>query len=123
MTEHHGELSKDHLLAHVTAFTGTHSRMDQDDGMLAEMLMDSVPEAAHESISIDREDCPVGTEISVALLFKSLLKESAVDSAIDPEKARLEISQATSKFKSLGHDVRAFNDWIKLNVSQLAQKE
>lgn len=91
--------------------------MAQDDHVISEMILASISEGAHESVTIDQTECTSGGEVSGLPLLKFPLRESAVDSAIDPETVCLEISQSVPKFKSLGDNVRSFNDWINQGLT------
>lgn len=121
---HHGEFDRDYLLRWVQFYIGeeTRARMSQDDQIMALSLERSLTEKAFLTIQADKEAFTVQGEVSGILLLKAILVESAVDSSVDPEVIRIELSQAYNKFAETNYNVKQFNDWIKLKVNQLQQK-
>ena len=119
--ESHRYLTHQAVEAYVATFVNTHSRVFQEDRMLAKMLKSSLTKKAFLSITMDPDTYEVNGHQSGLMLLKTILDKSPINSSIDPDVIRKEIANTNLKFKELGWDVRLFNDWIVLKQAQLTQ--
>ena len=112
----------EYLRTYAATYVGNNSREDQDDQMLAIILENSLTEDAFLCIQADKTAFMVNGDISGIMMMKHILSESSVDSSIDPEVLRVQLSKADQKFLELDENVKVFNDWVKLIVNQLRQR-
>ena len=117
----HGEISVELITAHANTYLGTQTRAAQDDNMLKTLLLASLSEEAYATVMSDRQDFQVqGVECGL-LLLKVILSHSAVETTVDPDLIRTQLSRSAAKFAKLNYDVSSFNKWINLKVGQLRQ--
>ena len=117
----HAQFEEKHLQDYVTSIRGNSDRKEQDDRMLHNLLKASLSEAAYKTISIDRSSYTLDGIESGLLMLKYILGQSAVDTTVDPDIVRNELSQATEKFRSVQCNIKTFNEWFMLKVDQLKQ--
>ena len=118
---HHGEISRELITAFATTYLGQHSRTAQDDNILLLLLQNSLKKKAYRTITADRSDFEVNGHSCGLMLFKAILEESAIDTSVDPDLIRIELSMSEAKFKELNYNVREFNEWVKTKVTELRQ--
>ena len=119
--KNHAQFDLDHLRTYAQTYIGAQVRKAQDDKILCRLLQESLSESAYKVISTDRTDYTVnGTECGL-LMLRHILEHSSVDTTIDPNIVRDELTRAHEKFVSLHCDVKAFNEWFSEKVEQLKQ--
>ena len=119
--KNHAQFDLEHLRTYAETYIGAEVRKAQDDKILCRLLQESLSESAYKVISTDRSDYTVdGTECGL-LMLRHILEHSSVDTTIDPDIVRDELTRAHEKFVSLHHDVKAFNEWFSEKVEQLKQ--
>lgn len=119
---HHGEISRELITAFANTYLGQDVRLAQDDNILLLLLQNSLTKKAYQTITADRTDFEVNGQSCGLMLFKAILEESSIDTSVDPDLIRIELSMAESKFKDLHFNVREFNEWVKIKVAQLQQR-
>ena len=121
MCKQHGEINRELITAFARTYLNTNTRLAQDDNILVLMIQNSLTKKAYQTITTDRSEYEVDGRACGLMMLKAVLEESAIETSVDPDLIRIEISMAASKFANLNFNVRAFNEWIKLKVSQLLQ--
>ena len=119
--KNHAQFDSEHLRAYAQTYIGAEVRKAQDDKILCRILQESLSESAYKIISTDRSDYTVnGTECGL-LMLRHILEHSSVDTTIDPDIVRDELTRAHEKFVAMHHDVKAFNEWFSEKIEQLKQ--
>ena len=98
------------------------TRKRQEDHMLLEFLKKSITEKAYQTVTADRAKYIRKGHESGILFLKTILEHSRVDSSIDPDIIRTELSHASAKFKALNYNVIELNTWVLQKMDQLTQK-
>ena len=88
---------------------GTHTRLAQDDSSFAQMLWNSISDAAVTVMSLRTADFTINGVTSGLLLFKCLLIDNKVNAVNDPSLIKRKMTKLVDLICSLNHDVRKFN--------------
>ena len=118
----HGELGYELLEKQVDTYILEETRKRQEDHMLLEFLKKSITEKAYQTVTADRAKYIRKGHESGILFLKTILEHSRVDSSIDPDIIRTELSHASAKFKALNYNVIELNTWVLQKMDQLTQK-
>jgi hypothetical protein len=121
ITSLHGQFTLDQMRARVW-WVGTPTRIYQDDDALAGCLWNSLSDAATAIMALRHEDYTINGFVSGILLLKCILLSSMVEAVQDHGLLRRRMTQALAMFRSLKHNVKAFNLWCKDLIRQLAQQ-
>ena len=119
----HARFNLEHLQTFVRSYIHLQDRRVQDDKILYRLLQESLTEAAYKIISTDRSHYTVDNVESGLLMLKHILERSSVDTNIDPDIIRDELTRAADKFVALHYDVKKFNEWFVEKVEQLKQND
>ena len=121
LTSLHGQFTLDQMRARIW-WVGTNTRIYQDDDALAGCLWNSLSDAATSIMALRHEYYTINGFVSGLLLFKCILLSSMVEAIQDHGLLRRRMTQALAMFRSLKHNVKAFNLWCKDLIRQLAQQ-
>jgi len=120
--DHHGEVSLRVLHAFAETYVGVACRAAQDDEILLQCLNASITEDAYNTLNADASQFTIRKAKCGLLMLKVMLQETAIDVSVAPDLVRKELSNAKVKFLELKCDVREFNKWINLKMTQLTQR-
>ena len=118
----YGRINMDNISNHTTTYTGMQTREAHNSEMLYHFLMNSVTTEFTTKLVLYQEDYTInGAPIRVCL-FKKIIQLTYVDAMATALHICETLMDMHLKLPTFQHDIRKFNDWIRIKVGKLASR-
>ena len=112
----------DDINSQATTYTGTQTREAQNSKLLYHFLINLVTTEFTTKLVLYQEDytingAPIGT-----CLFKKIIQLTYVDTMVTASHIHETLMDIHLKLPTFQHNIRKFNDWIRIEVGKLASR-
>ena len=112
----------DETNGHAITYTGTQTRKAQNSKMLYHFLMNSVTAEFTTKLVMYQEDYTMNGAPIGACLFKKVVQLTYVDTMATASNIHETLMDTHLKLPTFQHDIRKFNNWIRVEVGKLASR-
>ena len=118
----YGRISMVEINSHATTYTGTQTREAQNSEMLYHFLMNSVTTEFTTKLVLYQKDYTMNGAPIGACLLKKVVQLMYVGTMATASHICETLMDMHLKLPTFQHDIRKFNDWIRIEVEKLASR-
>lgn len=117
-----GDIEVETVRAHVATYSGTPTRLAQNDAMLFQALYESLTQEGRNKIGKRGEEYTVNGKPSGVMLFKYILKASSVHTRATNTMLQQQITALPQYMKTVDYNIEKFHEHATSIQADLAQR-